>query len=210
MARINDLVETGRLPGIRVFVDSPMAVAATKAFVLHPKAYSETTQQLLDDGDAPLSFHRLRLITSVEDSMALNQSDEPAAIISASGMCTAGRVKHHLKFNISDSRNTILFVGYQAQRLLGRVIQSGTSPVRIFGEWYPVRARVETIEGFSAHADLDELVEWFGLLGGPPKQTFVVHGEEDASLNLSHTLKERFDAAVTVPELGQTVDLASP
>ena len=207
LARINDLVEAGRLPGLRVYVDSPMAVAATKAFVLHPEAYSQATREQLAEGDVPLAFEGLRLITAVEDSIALNRSDEPAVIISASGMCTAGRIKHHLKFNISDSRNTILFVGYQAQRSLGRVIQSGTSPVRIFGEWYPVGAQIETIEGFSAHADLDELVEWFELLGGPPKRTFVVHGEEDASLNFARTLKARFGAEVTVPELGQTVDL---
>jgi len=123
LARINDLVEAGRLPGLHVFVDSPMAVAATRAFVLHPEAYSETTRALLDDGDAPLAFDGLRLITSVEDSIALNRSDEPAVIISAAGMCTAGHVKHHLKFNLSDSRNTVLFVGYQARHSLGRVIQ---------------------------------------------------------------------------------------
>ena len=143
----------------------------------------------------------------MEDSIALNRSDKPAVIISASGMCTAGRIKHHIKFSISDSRNTILFVWYQAQRSLGRVIQSGTSPVRIFGEWYPVSAHIETLEGFSAHADLDELVEWFELLGGRPKRTFVVHGEEDASLSFARTLEDRFGATVTVPELGQTVDL---
>ena len=207
LARINDLVEAGRLPGLRVYVDSPMAVAATQAFVLHPEAYSGTAREQLADGDAPLAFEGLHLITTVEDSIALNRSDEPAVIISASGMCTAGRIKHHLKFNISDSRNTVLFVGYQAQRSLGRVIQSGTSPVGIFGEWYQVRARIETLEGFSAHADLDELVEWFELLGGPPTRTFVVHGEEDASLSFARTLKDRFGAEVTVPELGQTVDL---
>ena len=207
LARINDLVEAGRLPGLHVYVDSPMAVAATKAFVLHPEAYSRATQEQLAEGDAPLAFEGLRLITAVEDSIALNRSDEPAVIISASGMCTAGRIKHHLKFNISDSRNTILFVGYQAQRSLGRVIQSGTSPVRIFGEWYPVSAHIETLEGFSAHADLDELVEWFELLGGLPRRTFVVHGEEDASLSFARTLEDRFGATVTVPELGQTIDL---
>ena len=125
-------------------------------------------------------------------------------IISASGMCTAGRVKHHLKHTLSDSRNTVLFVGYQAQRSLGRVIQRGTSPVRIFGEWLPVRARIETIEGFSAHADLDELVDWFRSLGGLPRQTFVVHGEEESALSFAETLRQRFGAKVTVPSLGDT------
>ena len=146
LTRLNDLVEAGRLPGLKVYIDSPMAVAATRAFALHPEAYPAATRSRMTNGDEPLQFDGLRLITSVEESIELNRSQEPAVIISASGMCTAGRVKHHLKFNISDSRNTVLFVGYQAQRSLGRVIQRGTSPVRIFGEWYPVAAQVETIE----------------------------------------------------------------
>ena len=108
LTRLNDLVEAGRLPGLRVFVDSPMAVAATKAFALHPEAYSQPARALLESGDQPLSFDGLQLITSVEESIALNRSTEPAVIISASGMCTAGRVKHHLKHTLSDSRNTVL------------------------------------------------------------------------------------------------------
>jgi len=207
LARLNDLVEGGRLKGLRVFVDSPMAVAATRAFALHQGAYSEPMQELIAGGDAPLAFDGLKLITSVEDSIALNHSTDPAVIISASGMCTAGRVKHHLKFNIADARNTILFVGYQAQGSLGRVIQSGTSPVRIFGTWHPVNAAIETIDGFSAHADRDELVKWFESLGTPPTRTFVVHGEEDAALSLARSLEQRFGANVTVPQRGQTIEL---
>ncbi len=207
LTRINDPVEAERLPGLRVFVDSPMAVAATKAFALHPEAYSKTARELIEAGDLPLHFEGLELVRNVEDSIALNRSSDFSVIISASGMCTAGRVKHHLKHTIADSRNTVLFVGYQAARSLGRVIQSGTSPIRIFGEWYPVEAHIETIEGFSAHADLDELVEWFASLGGSPKRTFLVHGEEDASLSLGRTLNKRFSADTTVPTLGQTVEL---
>jgi metallo-beta-lactamase family protein len=207
LARLNDLVESGRLKGLHVFVDSPMAVAATRAFALHQDAYSESMQQLIATGDAPLAFDGLRLITSVEESIALNRSTDPAVIISASGMCTAGRIKHHLKFNISDARNTILFVGYQAHGSLGRVIQNGTSPVRIFGCWPPVNAQIETTEGFSAHADREELVEWFESLGAPPTRTFVVHGEEDAALSFAQTLEQRSGANVTVPQRGQTVEL---
>ena len=207
LARLNDLVEEGRLAGLRVYVDSPMAVAATKAFAKHPGVYADAIQEMMDDGDAPLSFDGLTLVTSVEDSIALNHSHDSAVIISASGMCTAGRVKHHLKFNISDPRSTVLFVGYQAAGSLGRLIQSGTSPVRIFGEWYPVEAEVETIEGFSAHADLDELVGWFEALGGCPRRTFVVHGEAEAALSFGRALETRYAADVTVPERGETVDL---
>ena len=207
LTRINDLVEADRLPGLRVFVDSPMAVAATKAFTLHPEAYSAGSRAKLADGDAPLDFQGLHLVTRVEDSIALNRSSDPAVIISASGMCTAGRVKHHLKHGISDSRNTVLFVGYQANRSLGRVIQSGTSPVRIFGDWYPVSARIETITGFSAHADRDELVEWYASLNGVPRRTFIVHGEETAAETFGETLRQRFKADVVVPSLQQTAEL---
>jgi metallo-beta-lactamase family protein len=207
LTRLNDLVEDGRLDGLPVFVDSPMAVAATKAFALHPEGFSAPMRELLDDGDSPLDFKGLKLITSVEESIELNRSREPAVIISASGMCTAGRIKHHLKHTLSDGRNTVLFVGYQAVRSLGRVIQSGTSPVRIFGDWYPVEARIETIDGFSAHADREELIDWFGALQGPPRHTFVVHGEEDAARSLADALAERYEAKVTVPTLGQHVEL---
>jgi metallo-beta-lactamase family protein len=207
LTRINDLVEAGRLPGLRVYVDSPMAVAATRAFALHPEAYSGPIRELMENGDAPLYFEGLELITRVEDSMALNASREPAVIISASGMCTAGRVKHHLRHNITNSRNTVVFVGFQAAGSLGRVIQAGTNPIRIFGEWYPMNARVETIEGFSAHADQTELLEWFAAMGGAPTRTFVVHGEEDVSLLFADTLRDRFDAEVTVPKRGQHFEL---
>lgn len=207
LTRLNDLVEAGRLPGLRVYVDSPMAVAATKAFALHPEAYAGPVRELLASGDAPLQFPGLSLVTRVDDSIAINKSQEPAVIISASGMCTAGRVKHHLKHTIDDAKNTIVFVGYQAAGSLGRIIQSGVSPVRIFGQWYPLNARVETIEGFSAHADRTELLDWFEGLGGTPERTFLVHGEEAAALAFADSLADRFAATVTVPTLGERVDL---
>jgi len=158
-------------------------------------------------GDQPLEFPGLRITSSVEESIAINKSREPCVIISASGMCTAGRVKHHLKHNISDPNSTVLFVGYQARGTLGRVIQSGTDPVRIFGEWYPVRARIETIEGFSAHADREELLAWFESLGGPPRRTWIVHGEEDAAESLAEALASQFGAKVDVPHKDQTFSL---
>jgi len=207
LARLNDLVEAGRLPGVPIFVDSPMATRVTKVFALHPEAYSEEAQRLRDAGDEPLEFPGLRLITDVRDSMELNKLKGPAVILSASGMCTAGRIKHHLKHNIADSRNTILFVGYQAAHTLGRHIQSGTNPIRIFGGWFDVKAEIQTIEGFSAHADLDEMLAWYDSLGGVTKQTFVVHGEEEAAESLASRLRERGSELVVVPELDQEFDL---
>jgi metallo-beta-lactamase family protein len=189
LARLNDLIEGGRLSGIPVYVDSPMATAVTRVFALHPEGYSRTAQRLLQTGDEPLEFPGLHLITSVRDSMELNGLKGPAIIISASGMCTAGRIKHHLKHNIADPRNTILFVGYQAAHTLGRHIQSGTNPIRIFGSWF------------------DELLAWYDSLGGVERQTFVVHGEEDAALSFAERLRGRGSETVVVPEPHQAFDL---
>ena len=207
LARINDLVESKRLDGVPIYVDSPMAIEATKVFAIHPEAYSADARRKLHAGDAPLQFDGLSLTRTVEQSRAINEDRSPAVVISASGMCTAGRIKHHLKHNISDRRSTVLFVGYQAHGTLGRVIQSGTDPVRIFGEWYDVQASIDTMEGFSAHADREELLAWFESLGGPPALTHIVHGEEDTALAFGDTLRQRFGAEVTVPTRGQTVTL---
>jgi metallo-beta-lactamase family protein len=208
LARLNDLVESGRLSGVPVYVDSPMAIQATRAFALHPEAYSDEARRLLRAGDEPLDFPGLACTGSVDESKAISESDIPSVIISASGMATAGRIKHHLKHNISGSRNTILFVGYQANGTLGRVIQDGTNPVRIFGEWYSVRAGIETIHGFSAHADLDGLLDWYGSLGGKPRCSYIVHGEEKVALKFGETLRERFGVQVEVPKKGDSFPLA--
>lgn len=207
LARLNDLVESGRLAGVPVYVDSPMAVEATGVFARHPDAYSKRAYDLLRGGDEPLEFPGLTLTQSVDESKALNFSNEPSVIISASGMCTAGRIKHHLKHNISDPKSTILFVGYQARETLGQIIQRGTDPVRIFGDWFEVKASIETIDGFSAHADQAELLTWFGSLGGCPRRSFLVHGDERAALTLADLLRARHAAQVDVPEPGQSVDL---
>jgi len=203
LARINDLVEGGRLPGLPVFVDSPMAAAVTRVFTQHPDAYSAEARRLLEEGDEPLEFSGLRMVSSIQESMAINHLKGPAVIISSSGMCTAGRIKHHLRHHISDPHNTVLFVGYQAANTLGRLIQGGVTPVRIFSEWHPVEAEVRTIEGFSAHADRDELLAWYDSLRGVGKRTFLVHGEEDAALALATLLRERGREPVTVPEPDQ-------
>jgi len=207
LARLNDLVESGRLSGIPVFVDSPMATQVTRVFAMHPEAFSAEARRLRGTGDEPLEFPGLRLISSVRDSMELNDLRGPAIIISASGMCTAGRIKHHLKHNISDPRNTILFVGYQAEHTLGRHIQSGTNPIRIFGSWFDVKARIRTIDGFSAHADLDELLGWYDSLDGVSGQTFLVHGEEDAALSLAQRLRQRGSEPVVVPRCHEEFSL---
>ena len=209
LARLNDLVESGRLSGLPVFVDSPMAIAATRVFAIHPQSYSEQAKGLLHADDEPLHFEGLHLTPTVAESKAIKEVDGPCVIISASGMCTAGRIKHHLKNNIADSRNTILFVGYQAAGTLGRLMQDGVSPVKIFGDWYPVRAELQALQGFSAHADRAELLAWFGSLQQRPACTYVVHGEEKAAMALRAALEQRFEASVEVPELNQGFELAA-
>lgn len=208
LARINDLVESGRISGVPVYVDSPMAVRATGVFAMYPECYSDEARRLLRAGDEPLEFEGLELVKDVEHSKEIQMETGPAVIISASGMCDAGRVKHHLKNNIGDPASTLLFVGYQARHSLGRVILNGKNPVRIFGEEHRVRARVTSIEGFSAHADLDGLMAWFEGLGGLPRQTFVVHGEEKVALRFTTTLEQQLGARASAPERGDRVTLS--
>lgn len=207
LARINDLVEAGRLPDIPVYVDSPMATAATRVFASHPEAYSEEARRLLHAGDEPLDFPGLRFTRSVDESKEINASRYPSVIVSASGMCTAGRIKHHLAHGLEDTRNTVVFVGYQARGTLGRLLRDGANPVRIHGRWHQVRAEITAIDGFSAHADREELLAWFGGLGGVPGRTFLVHGEEDACLALAASLRDGYGARVDVPHPGDVVEV---
>lgn len=206
LARLNDLMESGRLRGVPVFVDSPMAVEATQVFTRYPDAYAKEARRLYCSGDKPLDFDGLRLVTKVEDSKAINESRVPSVIISASGMCTAGRIKHHLKNEIGNERSTVLFVGYQARGTLGHAILTGISPVRIHGEWFDVRARIERIEGFSAHADRTELLAWFDGLGSNPGHTFVVHGDPEAAAGLASALHRR-GAHALAPEFRDEFEL---
>lgn len=208
MARLNDLVESGRLSGVPVYVDSPMAAEAIRVFERHSEGYSDEAQRLLREGDEPLAFPGLRVVSSREESMALNELKGPAVILSASGMCTAGRIKHHLRHNLADPRNTVLFVGYQARNTLGRLIQEGVSPVRIFGEWHPVHAEIVSLESFSAHADREELAAWYRSLGQVRRGTFLVHGEESASLALAEKLMGVAREPVVVPRLDEEYQLS--
>jgi metallo-beta-lactamase family protein len=200
LARINDLVESGRLKGIPILVDSPMAVRATGVFSMYPEYYSERAQLGIESGDKPLEFPGLKLVSNVEESKAINFDSTPSVIISASGMCDAGRIKHHLKNQIGNPKSTIAFVGYQALHSLGRAIMRGKSPVRIFGEKHRIRARVETIEGLSAHADLNGLKGWYGEMGDNPRQTFIVHGEEEVATKFVATVADQFGANALAPE----------
>jgi len=202
------LFESGRVPPMPVFVDSPLAVNVTEIFRAHPECFdAETLALLRDEQTDPFGFRLLHYVRDVEESKALNQREGPMIILSASGMCEAGRVLHHLRNSIGDPRNLILIVGFQAENTLGRKLQEQWDEVRIFGEPFPRRARVETIDAFSAHADRAELLAWVGGLQPRPRRAFVVHGEEGQSLAFAEALKASGPADVTVPTLGQTVVL---
>lgn len=206
--RLHQLVETRDIPPtLPVFVDSPMAIDATGIYRLHPEAYDdEVSQFLLEDSHRdPFGFDMMRYTRSTNESKELNFLNTPAVIISASGMAEAGRILHHLKNNIEDPRNTILIVGWQAPHTLGRRIVEKQKRVRIFGREYELKAQVETINGFSAHADRDELLTWTGHMKKRPLHTFIVHGEEDVSLTFAQTLRtQQAFPDVQVPELGQS------
>ncbi|MGC9333666.1 MAG: MBL fold metallo-hydrolase RNA specificity domain-containing protein [Anaerolineae bacterium] len=209
---LHRLTQMQKLPDLPIFVDSPLAVNVTEIFRLHHECYDQEVREFLEQNDRrdPFGFYRLNYIRSVERSKELNFLREPAVIISASGMAEAGRILHHLKNNIEDPRNTILIVGWQAPHTLGRRLVERQPVVKIFGEEYHRRARVETINAFSAHADRDGLLEYVRRMGPSRlKAAFVVHGEEESSLSLADQLCHLGVGQAIVPELGQEFELSS-
>lgn len=209
---LHRLSNARKIPQLPIFVDSPLSTNVTEIFRLHPECYDEETHEFLStSGDRdPFGFNRLRYIREVEDSKALNFLREPAVIISASGMCENGRILHHLKNNIEDVRNAVLIVGWQAPHTLGRRLVERQPTVRIFGQEYTLRANVEVISGFSAHADRNELLAYTGHLNhanGRLKRVFVVHGEEEPAMALASGIREQGVPDVLVPEQGQEVEV---
>ena len=192
-----------------VYVDSPLAISATEVFKENMDLFDEETQELIKRGDNPLEFPGLKFTQTVEESKALNESDESAIIISASGMCEVGRIKHHLKHNIWNPKNTILFVGYQAPGTLGRKIVDGAKTVKIFGEEVAVNARVEYIEGYSGHADQAGLLHFVDSFVKKPNHIFLVHGEEESQKVLREKINENFDLPVSIPDYCESFDLTN-
>ncbi|MEW5719637.1 MAG: MBL fold metallo-hydrolase, partial [Chloroflexota bacterium] len=174
--------KTGQVPRVPVFVDSPLAIDATNVFRLHLECFDDEMRQHLLAHDDPFGFGGLKYTRAVEESRAINALKGSAIIISANGMCEAGRILHHLKHNIEDARNTILFVGYQAENTLGRRLVEGGKKIRIFGDEFTVRAQIQVAHGFSAHADHSELLNWVARAKTSLQGVFVVHGEEQSAL----------------------------
>jgi metallo-beta-lactamase family protein len=207
---LHRLIRARDLPDLPIFVDSPLSVNVTEIFRLHPECYDQELKDFLASGNHrdPFGFHRLTYIRSVEGSKELNFLREPAIIISASGMAEAGRILHHLKNNIEDARNTVLIVGWQAPHTLGRRLVERQPVVKIFGEEYELKAQVQTINGFSAHADRDDLLAYVSQMGPRTLQSlFVVHGEESASLAAAEAFADLGVRHVVVPEPGDEVTL---
>ena len=197
-------IDSGKLPGsMQVFLDSPMAISATEIFRRHPECYDEEACELFRNGQDPFNFPGLHFTRQTADSIALNRIGGGAVIIAGSGMCTGGRVRHHLKHHLWREDSSIVFVGFAAHGTLARRIVDGAKEVRLFGEEIPVSAHIHTIGGFSAHADRDELLAWHRRIGSP-ERTFLVHGEEEAMQSFAKQLR---DTQVIMPELHQEFSL---
>ncbi len=204
---LHRLSEQGQIPDVPIYVDSPLAVGATEIFRLHPECFNEEVYRFLFEKRDPFGFENLTLIRKVNDSKALNDLHEPAIIISASGMCEAGRVLHHLRNNIEDPKNTVLFVGYCAEHTLGAKIRGGQKEVPILGDRFSVRADVQILDSFSGHADRGELLHYFDIMGGKKERVFLVHGELEQSHALCETLRERHSGQISVPAWKSTVEI---
>ncbi|MCX6874699.1 MAG: MBL fold metallo-hydrolase [Verrucomicrobia bacterium] len=202
---LNELFKDGKIPDIPVYVDSPLAVSATEIYRLHPEAFNAEVYEALFEKQNPFGFESLTLVRSVRGSMALNDLGGVVIIISASGMCEAGRILHHLKNNIGNPRTTILFVGYCADNTLGRRIIDGEKEVPILGGRFQVRAKIEAVDSFSGHADHSELLDYFDRTTGPKQQVWLVHGETARAVILREALAARHAGAVTLGVLGTEV-----
>jgi metallo-beta-lactamase family protein len=207
---LHQLSRKGDIPDMPIFVDSPLAIDVTAAYRLHPECYDDEIRQFMLGSDGrrldPFGFDDLHYTRTSQESKRLNYLREPAIIIAASGMMEAGRILHHLHNRIDDPRTTVLVVGWQAENTLGRRLVEGEREVRIFGEMHPNRARVEVLNGFSGHADRDELLGWVGAMAKKPRRAFLVHGEEKSAFALAEALQAQYEIQVDVPERGASFE----
>lgn len=196
---INELMLEGTIPHLTVFLDSPMASKITKVFQHSRELFDEEMTEHLRNNESPFNFPELKITGTSDESKRINHIRGTNIIIAGSGMCTGGRIKHHLVNNITNPKNTIMFVGYQAEGTLGRLILDGRKEVRILGQKHPVKARITRINGFSAHADRNELFTWLKKLKKPPRKVFVVHGETKSANEFGDFLREKTGWQVVVP-----------
>jgi metallo-beta-lactamase family protein len=203
------LEDEGRIPSLPVYVDSPMAIAATDVYCRHPEDHDLDMKLLMDARRCPLCCRTYTLVRSSQESRALNHLTGPMIVIAGSGMATGGRILHHLKQRLPDRHTTVLLPGFQAEGTRGRSLQEGASHVRIHGADVPVNARIETIDGFSAHADRGEILAWLRGFERPPRRTWVVHGEPAGAVALATALREELRWTADVAEDGANVELGA-
>ncbi|HEX2141294.1 MAG TPA: MBL fold metallo-hydrolase [Candidatus Limnocylindria bacterium] len=213
---LDELVRAGRIPRLPLYLDSPMASQASAVYLRHPDVYDEQTEELLQSGESPLEYPGEQFTNSVEESKAIRHATRPLMVVASSGMLTGGRIMHHLKDFLPDPSCTLLFIGYQARGSLGRHLQSGGRTARIDGDEYPVRCRVRSISGFSAHADEHELTEWlrsFVRAGGSngtdgrPKRVFLVHGDPESAEPFAERIRGELGLEPHLPRYRETVTL---
>jgi metallo-beta-lactamase family protein len=196
---IKELLLDDAIPHLIIFLDSPMAAKITEIFRNHQELFDEETQEMLREHHSPFDLPELKVTTTSEESKAINHITGTVMIIAGAGMCTGGRIKHHLVNNISRKESSIMFVGYQAVGTLGRLIVDGAKEVRILGQKYKVKAKVVQINGFSAHADKNEMLNWLKKLKSPPRQIFLVHGEPESAKAFGEFLKAQTGWQVSIP-----------
>jgi metallo-beta-lactamase family protein len=205
---LHQLIDAKRIPNIPIFVDSPLAVNATEVFRKHPECYDEEARKFLTEGEDPFGFFRLKYIREAAQSKALNSLHGPFIVLSASGMCEAGRILHHLRNNIEDPRNTVLIAGFQAENTLGRKILDRQPEVPIFGEPVRLRAEVAQIEALSGHADQHELIEWLRPITKGLKKVFLVHCEPAQGMALAQLIKKEYGIEAVLPSRGDSFELS--
>lgn len=204
---LSELVREGRIPRMPTFVDSPMAIRVTEVLERHPEVYDEEMTARVREDRSLFEMAGLELTRTTAESKRINEVKGKAVILAGSGMCTGGRIKHHLAQHLPRAESAILFVGYQAHGTLGREIVEGAENVRVHGCRCPVRARIAQISGFSAHADRDELLRWLSGLRTAPRKAFVVHGEPETARGFADLVAKRMGWPVGVPKYEDEVAL---
>lgn len=206
---INELLSEDAIPHLMIFLDSPMAAQITEIFRHHQELFDEQARELVMNHHSPFDIPGLKVTATSEESKAINHIRGTCMIIAGSGMCTGGRIKHHLVNNITRKESTIMFVGYQAAGTLGRQLVDKAKEVRIFGQKYKVRAKVKQINGFSAHADRNEMLNWLMKFKSPPKEVFLVHGEPESAQAFKEFITEKTGWKTVVPAYGDEIVLDS-
>ncbi len=204
---LKELMESGKIPRVPVYADSPMAIKAVEIFLKYTSEYSDEARRLIQQYGSPLEWPEFTFASTSEESKKINATRYPVIIVSSSGMVTGGRIQHHLAQRMPDPRNTVLFIGFQAPGTRGFTIKSGAPEVKIYGEMVPIRAQVAALEQFSDHADTPELLEWLRTFKSSPQTTYLVHGEASAATQLRDTISQELRWKVEVAEWMERVEV---